>query len=91
MEKFASFGKITNQYLNGHLEELILDYESDHTFAVKVSYEYNNYYLLDYEVEVDTNKKEVIFRKHSSHGYLNKIDLNREKGYEKAVSNFFFQ
>ena len=91
MEKFASFGKITDEFLNGKLEELVVDYENDHMMAVKVSYEYNNYYTIDYEVEIDITSKEVNFRGHSSQGYLNKVDLNREKGYEQAVSKYFFQ
>lgn len=91
MEKFASFTKITDQYLNGKLNELVVNYEDQTHMHVHVSYEYNNYYWLDYEVEVDVDNKQVNFISHRSKSSINKVELSREKEFETAVSDYFFQ
>jgi hypothetical protein len=90
MEKYTSFTKITTKYLHGTLEELNVCYGDNNTMNVNVAYEYNNYYTLNYEVVVDMDTKSVEFVCHRSNGGLNRVDLNRELGFEKAVSNYFF-
>ncbi len=90
MEKFSSFTEITDKYLHGKLEELNVSYGDNKSLNVNIAYEYNNYYTLNYEVFVDLNERAVNFIAHRSSGGLNKIDLNREKGFEEAISNYFF-
>ncbi len=90
MEKFTSFGKITNKYLHGDLGELILNYEDENHLQVSVSYEYNNFYMLDYEVEINLLNKSIDFISHRSKGSLNRVNLSREKEFEQAVSDYLF-
>ena len=90
MEKFAGFTKITDEFLDGKLEELNISYEDSEHLQVSVTYEYNNYYSLDYKLEIDLSNKSVGFITHHAKGSLDKVELNREQEFEKAVSEYLF-
>lgn len=90
MEKYSGFAKITDKYLRGNLEQLIIDYEDENHFTVEVVYEMNNYYSYDYKMEIDIDSKSVDFLAHNSKGSLNKVNLLQEKAFEKAISNYLF-
>ena len=90
MEKFASFGKITNKFLHGNLGELSINYEDENHLKVSVTYEYNNYYLLDYLLEVNLLDRSIDFIAHHAKGSLDRVELNREEEFEKAVSEYLF-
>jgi hypothetical protein len=90
MEKYTRFTKITDQFLNGKLGELAFNYENKNHLHVIVTYEFSNYYWIDYELDVDLEHKSIESASHHSNGSMNKVNLNREKDFEDAVSNFFF-
>lgn len=90
MEKFAGFTEITNKFLDGKLEELNLSYEDAEHLAVSVTYEYNNYYSLDYKLEIDLSNKSVDFITHHAKGSLDKVELARDREFERAVTEFLF-
>lgn len=90
MEKYSGFAKITDKYLRGNLEQLIIDYEDEKHFTVEVVYEMNNYYSYDYKMEIDIDSKSVDFLAHNSKGSLNKVNLLQEKAFENAISNYLF-
>lgn len=90
MEKFAGFTKITNKFLHGTLEELKFNYEDKDHLQVSVTYEYNNYYWLDYQIEINLRNKQVDFVAHHAKGSLDKVELNREVEFENAVSEYLF-
>ena len=90
MEKYAGFTKITDKFLNGKLEELKLSYEDESHLQVSITYEYNNYYWLDYKLEIDLLDKTVDFITHHAKGSLDKVELNREAEFEQAVTEYLF-
>jgi hypothetical protein len=90
MEKYARFTKITNDILKGRLSGLSFNYENKNQLHVIVSYELNDYFWLDYELDVDLEHKHIDYASHHSKGSINKVELNREKEFEEAVSEFFF-
>ncbi len=90
MEKFAGFTEITNKFLDGRLEELNLSYEDSSHLQVSITYEYNNYYSLDYKLEVDLTSKSVDFITHHAKGSLDRVELNREREFEEAVTDYLF-
>ena len=90
MEKFAGFTEITNRFLNGRLEGLNLSYEDSDHLRVSITYEYNNYYSLDYKLEVELSSKSVDFITHHAKGSLDRVELNREQEFEKAVTEYLF-
>ena len=90
MEKFAGFTEITDRFLDGKLEELNISYEDSSHLLVSVTYEYNNYYTLDYKLEVDLSNKSVDFITHHANGSLDKVTLNREQKFEQAVTEYLF-
>lgn len=90
MEKFAGFTEITDKFLDGKLEELNISYEDPKHLQVSVTYEYNNYYSLDYKLEVDLSDKSVDFITHHAKGSLDRVELNREQEFEQAVTKYLF-
>lgn len=90
MEKFSCFTRLTKEYLHGTLEELQVKYDNPNVMHVNIGYEYNNYYILNYEVEIDIQHKNVCFISHRSNSGLNKVELNRESQFEDALTNYFF-
>ena len=90
MEKFANFTEITDKFLDGKLEELNLSYEDAKHLQVSITYEYNNFYLLDYKLEVDLSSKSVDFITHHANGSLDRVELNREQEFEQAVGEYLF-
>lgn len=90
MEKYRKFTSITEKYLNGKLVGLQVEYPNDSKVHVLVSYECNNFYTLDYELEVDTNTEEVHFLSHGSTSGYGKISLGSEPSFDGAVSELLF-
>ncbi|AIO18379.1 hypothetical protein KQ51_00494 [Candidatus Izimaplasma bacterium HR1] len=90
MEKYADFTKITDRFLNGKLEELNLSYEDENHLQVSITYEYNNYYWMDYKLEVNLLNKSVDFITHHAKGSLDRVELNREAEFEEAVTQYLF-
>jgi hypothetical protein len=90
MDKFKSFKLITDKYLGGKLVDLHIDYQNEKIVNVLVSYECNNFFTLDYEIDLDIDKHDVKFISHGSSRAFEKIRLSSEPTFDKAVSNFFF-
>jgi hypothetical protein len=90
MEKFSRLSEITQNYLSGHLNKLVVNYDDEHTMHITVVYEDQNNYWFDYEIEIDLDHKKVNYGSHTSEGYLNKVRLNRENNFELAVCNALF-
>lgn len=91
MEKYSRLSKITNEYLNGKLAKLQLDYEDSNSLSLSIVYEDCNHYWFDYDLTLDLITKQVEHASHYSEGYLNKVNLNREKDFEKAICAELFQ
>jgi len=90
MDKFKSFKSITDKYLGGKLIELHIDYQDGKNVNVLVSYECNNCFTLDYEIDLDIEHEDVKFISHGSSRAFEKIRLGSEPTFDKAVSKFFF-
>jgi hypothetical protein len=90
MEKYASFTKITDEFLHGKLEELNINYDDESHLKVSVTYEYNNYYWLDYKLEVNLTDHSIDFIAHHAKGSLDKVELTRETEFEQAVGDYLF-
>jgi len=90
MEKYSRLSKITNEYLHGNLAKLQVNYEDDDTMNLTFLYEDTNHYWFDYEMNISIPKKLVAYASHFTTGYLNKVELNREVEFEKAVFNELF-
>lgn len=90
MDKFKNFKSITDQYLGGKLVELNIDYQNENSVKVLVSYECNNFFTLDYEINLDIDHKDVKFISHGSSRAFEKIRLENEPSFDLAVSKFFF-
>lgn len=90
MEKYSRLSKITNEFLHGNLAKLQVNYENDDLMSLTFLYEDNNHYWFDYEISISIPKKHVEHASHFTTGYLNKVELNRESEFEKAVFNEIF-
>ena len=90
MEKYRNFTNITSECLDGKLVELNLSYLDNDNLNVLVSYEVNDYFTLDYQVEVNVKDKVVSFLSHGSHSGIDKVRLNKEPRFDNAVSDYFF-
>jgi len=90
MEKYSRLSKITNQYLHGNLNKVNLRYEKDNSLILSIEYEDTNHYWFDYEMNFSIPKATIENASHFSEGSLNKISLNRETAFEKAVYNYLF-
>lgn len=91
MEKFNRFAKLTNQFLQGNLEKLEVDYNDDHSVTLKIMYADQNEYRFDYEMTLDISGHLVEYATHISEGYLNRVELTRESAFEQAVCSELFQ
>jgi hypothetical protein len=89
MEKFRSFKSITDEYLKGKLVDLHLDYKDEDTVNILVSYECNNFFTLDYEVNVDLKKHDVEFVSHGSQKAFQRIRLDKEPEFDMAIKKIF--
>lgn len=90
MEKFANFTKITDEFLNGKLEELSINYDGNNHLKVSVTYEDDTNFWLDYLLEVNLTSQVIHFIAHHIKGSLDKVELARELEFEKAVGDFLF-
>jgi len=90
MDKFKSFKSITDKYLGGKLVDLRIDYHNDSNVNVLVSYKCNNFFTLNYELDLDIDHKDVRFVSHGSSKAFENIRLNGEPKFDKAVSEYFF-
>ncbi len=90
MEKYSRLSKITNDFLHGKLAKLQVNYENEYTMTLNFFYEDSHHYLFDYEMQVNIANHEVDYASHHSKGYMNKVELERECAFEKAVFNELF-
>lgn len=81
---------MTNQYLDGKLTGLIVNYVDTDKMLVSLTYKYNSYFTIDYDVEVDYSKQNVKFLYHGSSKAFEKIRLNDEPRFDKALQHYFF-
>jgi len=90
MEKYAGLSEITEKYLNGRLQKLVMEYETPEQLNLSVLYEDNNDYWYDYQIVIDSKKQKIDFLRHQPEGMLNHIDLLRDKDFETAVFKYLF-
>ncbi len=91
MEKYSRVSKITHDYLHGKLARLKIDYEDQNLMSLSIVYEDTNHYWFDYDITLDLANQQVEHASHYSEGYLNKVNLNREVDFEKAICNELFE
>lgn len=87
MEKYSRISKLTEEYLNGVLGNLKMNYSKENELQVSIEYEDQNHYWFDYEIAIDLAKKKVASAIHQSEGHLNKIPLRRKQTFELALQN----
>ncbi|QMS85577.1 hypothetical protein [Candidatus Xianfuyuplasma coldseepsis] len=90
MEKYSRLSKITTDFLNGKLAKLQVNYEDDNSMQLHFLYEDDNHYWFDYDILISIDGKIVEHASHHSEGYLNKVELNRDSAFEKAVFKELF-
>lgn len=90
MEKYREFESITKEFLDGKLVGLNVDYDQEDKLHLIVSYKCNDYFTLDYELEVNTLDHKVSFLSHGSHKIIDKIRLNNDPKFDNAVTKYFF-
>lgn len=90
MDKFRSFKLITDQYLNGKLVDLVVDYKQENEVNVLVCYEAGKFFTLEYELNLDVEKGNVNFVSHGSTRAFQKISLGNEPAFDHAVSQLLF-
>lgn len=88
MDKYRSISAITEECLNGKLVGLHMDYNNDKNIHILVSYKANDYYTLDYEIEVNNKENKVEFISHGSHNTFDRVKLAREPEFDNAISNY---
>lgn len=86
MEKYSILSAITSKYLHGKLCKLTMEYEDSDTIEVSVTYEYANFYELDYKMLINLKKENISFISHNNEIGINKFKLDREEAFESAVS-----
>lgn len=91
MDKYEIISTITEKCLDGKLVGLHMDYISDRNVHILVSYKVNNFFTLDYELEVDKQENKVEFISHGSHNAFERVRLDREPSFDSAISEYLFQ
>ncbi len=91
MDKYQSISTMTQNYLNGKLVGLHMDYDSDKNVHILVSYKANDYFTLDYELEVNNKDKKVEFISHGSHNAFERVRLGREPEFDHAISEYLLR
>lgn len=86
MEKYRSLTAITKRILNGTLSKLTLEYEDSETLEVSVTYEYANFYELDYKMVIDLREEHTSFVSHNNEHGIHKFQLGREEAFETEVT-----
>lgn len=90
MEKYSRLSKITTDFLQGTLSKLQVNYEDNNSMQLRFLYEDKNNYWFDYDILISLDDKHVEHASHHSEGYLNKVELNRDSAFEKAVFTELF-
>ena len=88
MDKYRSISAITKQCLNGKLVGLHMDYNNENNIHILVSYKANEYFTLDYEIEVNNENNRVEFISHGSHNTFDRVRLDREPAFDNAISHY---
>lgn len=86
MEKYKSLSALTEKILHGTLCKFTLEYEDSETLEVSVSYEYANFYELDYKMLIDLKKEITSFVSHNNEHGIHKFQLGREELFEIEVT-----
>jgi|LGOV01.1.fsa_nt_gb hypothetical protein len=90
MKKYGKLAEITKNYLSGDLYRLTTEYNNGSDLKISILYEDEYDYKCEYDIEVHSSTKELDFIGHNSRGVLYKIDLDRDKKFEYAITNYLF-
>ncbi len=90
MKKYPRIAELTKQYLEGNLEKLTIEYDKHDTFIIKVLYEDPYDFKFDYDIELNSKKRDFSFLGHHSMSVLHRINLDRDKQFEHALTNYLF-
>ncbi len=88
MEKYDRISKITQDYLDGKLGKLHLNYNDNHSLDLVIEYQDSHEIWFDYEMILDLKTGKVCTASHQSEGYLNKVTLDRQIQFEDAVQKY---
>ncbi|MEC9485722.1 MAG: hypothetical protein UMR38_07585 [Candidatus Izemoplasma sp.] len=88
MEKYNDISKITNDYLDGKLSKLHLDYNSKNTLDLIIEYQDHHSVWFDYEVILNLKNGEIRSGSHKSKGFFSKVNLERETSFENALQKY---
>lgn len=91
MEKYNALSKITNDYLDGSLARLVMEYESKKHLHICMQYKdkFENWY--DYELILNKEIRKVEFIKHDCIKCTECVHLKRITEFETALVNYLYE
>ena len=89
MKKYSKVSELTETYLNGKLDRVLVEYENENTLVVSVSYAAGFNGVYNYSVKLNNNNDEVNFLSHKCKDMGVGIKLDRDMSFEVALSSFF--
>lgn len=90
MEKYNALSKITEDYLDGTLCRLVMEYENKHDLHVSMQYKDRFDKWFDYELIIHKQKKSVDFIKHDTYNMVECLHLNRITQFENALVDYLY-
>ncbi|MCF7927361.1 MAG: hypothetical protein K9L74_07305 [Candidatus Izimaplasma sp.] len=90
MEKFDGISTITEKFLNGHLDNMQLDYIDENEIIIVLTYHDKFQYEYCYKLAVRKDEKDIEFITHTSTNMRYKSKLNDNENLDKALSDFLF-
>ncbi len=87
MRKYVEVSKLTNEFLQGTLKRLEIDYENLNDVIVAVSYEDIHSSKIDYRLRIN-GMSSVNFLSHQCRDAYGKFSLNRDQKFETALTEY---
>jgi len=90
MEKYNALSKITEDYLDGNLCRLVMEYENKYDLHISMQYKDRFDKWFDYEIILHKNKKSIDFIKHDCYNCIECLHLNRVTTFENALVEYLY-
>lgn len=87
MRKYIEVSKLTDEFLQGTLKRLEIEYENVNDVIVAVSYEDEHSSKIDYKVRIN-DFDTVDFLSHQCRDSYGKFALNRDANFETALTEY---